>query len=93
MTVDSEDLPHRPVQVTDSNCRRAYSRMLSLLVSSPDLARVENRQELIADWKSEDSRKAFSERCLRKFQPDDLGCIIDAKDRDVLQACLLLLPG
>lgn len=89
----AENMPNKKIALNASNCNQAYNHMLKMLIDAPDLAKLENKSTLIADWQSDKSRKAFTERCTEKFAPDDLGCILYANDREVLQACLLVISG
>lgn len=79
--------------VTASACQQAYEHMLKIALSSAQFARREDAAELRQRWESRAARDTFQRRCQARFQIGDLRCILESEDPDVIQACLLVIPG
>lgn len=85
-------LPQNQIPVNAGNCQKGYQHMYGLLSKAPDLLKSDHRQKLLAHWQSSAARAAFSKRCMRDFTANDMGCILESQDREILQACLLVVP-
>ncbi|MCB1172824.1 MAG: hypothetical protein KDK39_04635 [Leptospiraceae bacterium] len=90
---NAEFLQQPAVDVSDANCGAAYQHMLSILKKAPDLEGLDTRDQILQRWSSAGEQKRFTDRCVRVFTPQDLGCIKNAVDAEVLQACLLVIAG
>lgn len=94
-TVDTgpASLPDERVPATASNCSRAYDHMLEIIVSGESFRARPDGQRLLEHWNSAPAREAFVERCQSRFAPNDVGCILGAREHAILQACLLSIPA
>ena len=80
-------------KVSDTDCMKAYDRLLIVFRDSPHLKNNADKNKMISYWNSEEAKTSFKNRCLRVYRPSDISCVMKGKDRDSLQACLLQVPS
>lgn len=88
----TETLPGGSLRVDANSCRSAYRKIYDIMTASDSFAGRTDREQLREYWQSEEARESFQERCVERFRPEDLGCIMRAGDADVIQGCLLVIP-
>lgn len=79
------------IEISEKNCHKSYDHMLNILKKAPGLDKRSDREKLLNHWKSQTAKAEFNDRCKEVFVPDDLGCILNAEDIIVLQACLIVI--
>lgn len=88
-----ETMPSGRFTVNQSNCQRAYNHIYSVISKTETFQKRSDRVRLENYWQSGEARGSFAARCLAKFKPEDLGCLLSTRDADVLQGCLLVIPA
>jgi hypothetical protein len=87
-----ETLPSGRLLVNRANCQRAYAHIYDVISKSAEFRARQDRARLENYWQSSEAKDSFATRCVAKFQPADLGCLLSTRDSDVLQGCLLVIP-
>lgn len=88
-----ETMPSGRFAVNAANCSRAYNHIYGIISNTKSFQERPDRARLTEYWQSAEARNSFAARCLAKFKPEDLGCLLSTRDADVLQGCLLVIPA
>ncbi|MEQ9364443.1 MAG: hypothetical protein RIF32_09380 [Leptospirales bacterium] len=88
-----ETMPSGRFTVNATNCARAYNHIYGVISKTESFQQRPDRTRLENYWRSGEARDSFAARCLTKFKPEDLGCLLSTRDADVLQGCLLVIPA
>ena len=80
------------LKVNKTHCLGSYEYILKLVKQSKDFQKSSDQKELESHWQSPAAHKSFQRRCLKHFRKEDLKCIQDAQDMDILSGCLLAIP-
>ena len=80
------------LKVDKNHCTKSYKYILRLVKQSKDFQQRKDQKELEKHWRSPEAQKSFQGRCLKHFRKEDLKCIEDAQDMDILSGCLLAIP-
>ena len=88
-----ETMPSGRFAVNAANCSRAYNHIYGIISNTKSFRERPDRARLTQYWQSAEARDSFAARCLAKFKPEDLGCLLSTRDADVLQGCLLVIPA
>ncbi|MCR9142069.1 MAG: hypothetical protein NXI24_07440 [bacterium] len=88
-----ETMPSGRFAVNAGNCERAYNHIYGVISKTKNFQQRPDRARLIQYWQSNEARGSFAARCMAKFKPEDLGCLLSTRDADILQGCLLVIPA
>jgi hypothetical protein len=82
----------RTVPVNLETCKKSYEKMLYIYEKNSERSSEDDKRYLKV-WKTPEAQSSFETRCLQEYRPADLGCIMNAADTGVLQACLVSIPS